>query len=77
MKDLTRLFPVGADNYTVIDVRKWYSNSTQIWVEKEPQMLEWLRNLDHPSWFSWERPSGQMIFGDSDVAALFVLRWSS
>ena len=75
MKDLTKEWPRGAQDYTVVDVAKWHPDRR--WSEKEPPMLEWLKNLDHPSWFAWERPRGHMIFEDSDVAALFVLRWSS
>ena len=71
MKDLTREFPPEARDYTVVDVQEW-----EWWWAKEQDMLEWLKNLDHPSWFAWERPRGQMIFEDSAVATLFVLRWS-
>ena len=74
MKDLTKFFPLDASVYTVIDVAKWHPDRR--WSEIEPPMLDWLRALDHPGWFAWERPRGQMIFSDRDVAALFVLRWS-
>lgn len=77
MKDLTKEFPlwtIASKHFTVIDVAKWYPDRR--WSEVEPQMLEWLRALDHPSWFAWERPRGKMIFGDHDVATLFALRWS-
>ena len=74
MKDLTKewpRWPLGAQDYTVIDLGHWQ----WCWA-KEQDMLAWLEALDHPSWFAWERPRRQMIFGDHDVATLFALRWS-
>ena len=71
MKDLTKFFPQDATNYTVIDVSRW-----QWWRAKEQDMLEWLKNFDHPSWFAWERPNGTMVFESQEIAELFVLRWS-
>jgi hypothetical protein len=38
-------------------------------------MLEWLENLEHSSWFAWEKPRGVMIFQDNRIALMFVLRW--
>ena len=71
MKDVTKDWPVGAVNYTVVDVRGW-----QWWWAKEQDMLEWLKTLDHPSWFAWERPNGTMVFESEEIAELFVLRWA-
>lgn len=73
MKDLTKDFPQGATGYTVVDLRFWEDN--RLW-DIERNMLEWLRDFDHPSWFAWERPNGTMVFESREMAELFVLRWS-
>ena len=58
-------------NYTVIDVSAWHDQVKY----QERKMLEWLENLEHSSWFAWERPRGIMIFQDNRIALMFVLRW--
>lgn len=80
MKDLTKHFPLDGTGalldrtkYTVVDIGMWDSDE---WWNKEPAMLAWLKNFDHPSWFAWERPKGEMVFEDSKIAVQFVLKWS-
>jgi hypothetical protein len=73
VKDVTRDWPVGCQDYTVVYLGEWDSDN---WPQKESMMLTWLKDYDHPSWFAWERPRHQMVFEDANVAATFVLKWS-
>jgi hypothetical protein len=67
MIDITSVFPKGCTDYTVIDVSETRSNNRE--------MLRWLREFDHDSWFAWERPDNKVIFEKEDIAVLFTLRW--
>jgi deoxycytidine triphosphate deaminase len=75
MKNITKTFPMGVgkfnrantEGYTVIDVSDR---------SREKEMLEWLESYDHSSWFAWERPRNTMVFEDSKMAELFVLKWA-
>lgn len=79
MENITKTFPMGVGglgrsttpDYTIIDVSAWHDQL----LYQEQEMLEWLENHNHPSWFAWERPRGTMIFQDHRVALMFVLRW--
>ena len=57
----------NTEGYTVVNV----SDSSC-----ETEMLEWLENYDHPSWFAWERPRNTMLFENSKMAELFILKWA-
>ena len=62
----------NTEGYIVVDVSGWSSRLRAV----EQEMLEWLENYDHPSWFAWERPADKMIFEDAKMAELFVLKWA-
>ena len=80
MKNVTKTFPMGCgkfnrantEGYTVVDVSTWSSRFRAV----EQEMLEWLENYDHPSWFAWERPADKMIFEDKKMATIFALSWA-
>lgn len=79
MENITKTFPMGVGglgrsttpDYTVVDVSGWHDQL----LYQEQEMLEWLQNHNHPSWFAWERPRGTMIFQDHRMAMMFVLKW--
>ena len=72
MNDITRVFPKGCTDYTMIDVSEKRNSN---WLTWESEMLRWLTEFDHDSWFAWERPDNKVIFEKEDIAVLFALRW--
>ena len=76
MENISKSFPIGVSHGTTADyteVNVAYLGEDFIDIEKD--VVEWLENLEHSSWFAWERPRGLMIFQDNRIALMFVLRW--
>ena len=79
MENITKTFPMGVGglsrgttpDYTEVNV----AHLGEDFIDIEKDVVEWLENLEHSSWFAWERPRGLMIFENNTVAYLFILRW--
>ena len=77
MKNYSGDFPVGYEgftDYTTVYIGEWDHDD---WGKRLPDMLQWLHDYQHPSWFAWERPRAEFMFEDSVIASLFVLTWMS